>query len=314
VNIFELLITQPIFNLLVGLYSIIPGGDFGIALIIFTIFVRLLMWPLVKKQIHQVKVMRKIQPQITKIKKVNKGNKQAEALQTMELYKKNGVNPFRTIGVLLVQLPIFIALFQVIRIIATHREDVERFAYSFMEGLPAVKSIIENPDNFNQFFLGFINLTDTAFSSGVNIYLILLALAAAATQFVISKQTMPQTTPTKKFGEIMKEAAEGKQANQSEMNAIVMSKMIKFLPVMMFFIMINLPGALALYYTTSNLVAAFQQKRLLDHDVEEIIETAEKDVKKQNTGKKATAKARSKTAKDAKITKVTAKDSKTKRR
>jgi len=314
VNIFELLITQPIFNLLVGLYSIIPGGDFGIALIIFTIFVRLLMWPLVKKQIHQVKVMRKIQPQITKIKKVNKGNKQAEALQTMELYKKNGVNPFRTIGVLLVQLPIFIALFQVIRIIATHREDVERFAYSFMEGLPAVKSIIENPDNFNQFFLGFINLTDTAFSSGVNIYLILLALAAAVTQFVISKQTMPQTTPTKKFGEIMKEAAEGKQANQSEMNAIVMSKMIKFLPVMMFFIMINLPGALALYYTTSNLVAAFQQKRLLDHDVEEIIETAEKDVKKQNTGKKATAKARSKTAKDAKITKVTAKDSKTKRR
>ena len=272
------------------------------------------MWPLVKKQIHQVKVMRKIQPQITKIKKVNKGNKQAEALQTMELYKKNGVNPFRTIGVLLVQLPIFIALFQVIRIIATHREDVERFAYSFMEGLPAVKSIIENPDNFNQFFLGFINLTDTAFSSGVNIYLILLALAAAVTQFVISKQTMPQTTPTKKFGEIMKEAAEGKQANQSEMNAIVMSKMIKFLPVMMFFIMINLPGALALYYTTSNLVAAFQQKRLLDHDVEEIIETAEKDVKKQNTGKKATAKARSKTAKDAKITKVTAKDSKTKRR
>lgn len=313
-NIFELLVTQPIFNLLVGLYSIIPGSDFGIALIIFTIFVRLLMWPLVKKQIHQVKVMRKIQPQIIKIKKANKGNRQAEALQTMELYKKNGVSPFRTIGVLLIQLPIFIALFQVIRIIATHREDVERFAYSFMEGLPAVKAIIENPDNFNQNFLGFINLTETAIGSTVNVYLILLALAAAVTQFIISRQTMPQTTPTKKFGEIMKEAAEGKQADQSEMNAIVMSKMIKFLPIMMFFIMINLPGALALYYTTSNLVAALQQKRLLDQDVEEIIETVEKDIKKQNTGKKATAKARAKTAQNAKITRIVAKDNKPKRR
>jgi len=64
VNIFELLIVQPIFNLLMGLYAVIPGGDFGIALIIFTIIVRFALWPLVVSQLHQVKAMRKLQPDL----------------------------------------------------------------------------------------------------------------------------------------------------------------------------------------------------------------------------------------------------------
>ena len=63
-SLFDTLIVQPIFNLLVAIYGVIPGGDFGISLIIFTIIVRFLMWPLVKKQLHQTKVMRQIQPEL----------------------------------------------------------------------------------------------------------------------------------------------------------------------------------------------------------------------------------------------------------
>ena len=72
-SLFDTLIVQPIFNLLIAIYGLVPGGDFGVALIIFTILVRLIMWPLVKKQLHQTKVMRKIQPELKKIKAKAKG-------------------------------------------------------------------------------------------------------------------------------------------------------------------------------------------------------------------------------------------------
>ncbi|HLZ14851.1 MAG TPA: YidC/Oxa1 family membrane protein insertase, partial [Candidatus Saccharimonadales bacterium] len=65
---FTTLIIQPIFNLLVLIYALLPGHNFGLSIIIFTIVVRILMYPLVKKQLHQVKVMRKIQPEIKRIK------------------------------------------------------------------------------------------------------------------------------------------------------------------------------------------------------------------------------------------------------
>ena len=65
---FETLIVQPIFNALLLIYSLIPGGDFGVALIIFTILIRMLMYPLVKKQLHQTKMMKKLQPELKKIK------------------------------------------------------------------------------------------------------------------------------------------------------------------------------------------------------------------------------------------------------
>ncbi len=66
---FTTLIVQPIFNLLVFIYAILPGHNFGLALIIFTIIIRLLMWPLVKKQLHQARAMRELQPEIKKIKR-----------------------------------------------------------------------------------------------------------------------------------------------------------------------------------------------------------------------------------------------------
>ena len=301
-NIFETLIIQPVFNLLIGLYSLIPGGDFGVALIVFTILIRLAMWPLVKKQIHQVKIMRKLQPELVKIKKATKGNKQLESVQMMELYKQHGVNPFRSIGILLVQLPIFIALYQVIQIFTWRREEIEKFTYSFLEGLRPVRELIENPDGFNETFLHLIDLTQRAVASTppTSIFLFLLAIGAAVTQYLMSKQTMPHQPAKKRFKDIMKEAADGKQADQSEMNALVMGKMVKFLPIMMFFIMINLPGALALYYMTSNLVAVLQQGRILKHNTEEMDKLADKTPQKA-PGKKATAKARAKAAREAKI-------------
>jgi len=310
VNIFDILIVQPIFNLLIGLYSIIPGGDFGISLILFTVLVRFALFPLVKRQLHQTQAMKKLQPELAKIKKATKGNKQLEGMQMMELYKKHGVSPFRSIGILLIQLPIFIALYHVIQIFTLHRDQIAKYTYDFMEGIGPIKHLIEHPDQFNEKLLGLVDLTKSAFANGhIDFVLIFLAIVAAGTQYIMSKQTMPHNESKKRLRDVMAEAADGKTANQSEMNAIVMSKMVKVLPFFMFFIMISVPGALALYYAVSNLVAVAQQSYLLKQDEEELEELAD-EATPEKPGKKATAKARSKVAKEAKVTKIIAKDGK----
>lgn len=306
-NIFDILIVQPIFNLLIGLYSIIPGGDFGVSLIIFTILVRFALYPLVKRQLHQTKMMRKLQPELARIKKRAKGNKQQESMQMLELYKKHGVSPFRSIGILLIQLPIFLALFHVIQIFTQHRDQVEKFTYGFMENIGPIRQLIEHPDQFNEKLFGIVDLTKAAFTnSGVDIFLILLAVVAAWTQYVMSKQTMPQAENKKRLRDIMNDAAQGKEADQAEMNAAVMGKMIKVLPFFMFFIMVTVPGALALYYAVSNIVAVAQQSYLLKKDEDELEEIAEEAPKPT---KKATAKAREKAATTATVTRIKAADS-----
>ncbi len=311
-NIFDVLIVQPIFNLLIGLYAIIPGGDFGISIILFTILLRFALYPLVKKQLHQTKAMRKMQPELKKIKARTKGNKQLQGVQTMELYKKHGVNPFGTIGVLLIQLPIFIALYHVIQIFTMHRDQVAQYTYNFLEGIPAISQIIQHPEQFNEKLLGVVDLTKSAFSGGrVDIFLVLLAIAAAVTQYIMSKQTMPHEESNKKLRDVLSEAADGKEADQAEINAIVMSKMIKVLPFFMLFVMLTLPGALALYYATSNIVAVIQQHFILKQDEHELEDIA--DEKPKASGKKATAKAREKQAKEATVTRITAKDTKSKK-
>lgn len=303
-NIFETLIVQPIFNLLMGLYSIIPGGDFGIAIILFTILLRFALWPIVTRQLHQVKAMRKLQPELKKIKVAAKGNRQQESMQMLELYKKHGVKPFRSILMLLIQLPIFIALYQVIQIFTIRREQIESFTYNFLEGIEPIRKIIDDPASFNENLFGIIDLTSSAIrADGITmIFLILLSVLAAFTQFIISKQTMP-TTSNKRFRDVMAEAADGKQPDQAELNAVMMSKMTKILPIVMLFIMLGLPGAIALYYATSNIFAALQQKYLLSKDADEMDKLADEVIKAP--GKKATAKARAKEAREAQVTKVT---------
>ena len=311
-SIFEIFILQPIFNLLLGIYSVV--GDFGISVIVFTLIVRFAMWPLVVRQMQQTKAMRKIQPELVRIKEKSKGNKQLEGMQMLELYKKHGIKPFRTILVLLIQLPIFIALFRVIQIFTSHRDQIESFTYGFMNSFEPIRRLVENPDTFNQYFLGIVDITSTAVTeSGIDIFLLVIAVLAAVTQYLISKQTNP-SGKSKRLRDVLAEASEGKEPDQAELNAVVMGKMVKILPIMMFFIMFSLPGAIGVYYVTSNLFVVIQQHFLLKRNTEELEDLAIEALKKE-TGKKATAKARAKQAREAekvnevKVTRIKAKDS-----
>lgn len=311
-NIFELLIVQPIFNLLMGLYAVVPGGDFGVAIIIFTVIIRFALYPLTRSMLHQSKAMRKLQPELAKIKKQAKGNRQQESLMMMELYKKHGVNPFRSIGILLIQLPIFIALYQVIQIFTMHRERIAEFTYGFMEGIRPIAELIANPAGFNERLFNIVDLTKPALSgNGIDIFLVLVAVVAGYTQYIMSKQTMPHQESKRRLRDIMAEAAEGKQADQSEMNAIVMSRMMKVLPFFIFVVTISLPGALALYFAVSNMVAVAQQAYLLKQDEEELEQLADEPTKRTGTKKAATTKSptsRERSAKEATVTRIVAKD------
>src|SRR3954470_17535349 len=132
---FTTLIVRPIFNLLVFIYALLPGHNFGLAIIIFTIVVRLLMWPLVKKQLHHAKAMRDLQPEIKRVKQAAKGNRQRESVLLMELYKERGINPFATFPILIVQLIILIGLYSGLNHLIHDPEAIVNFAYPALQNL-----------------------------------------------------------------------------------------------------------------------------------------------------------------------------------
>lgn len=309
-NIFELLIVQPLFNLLVVIYSAIPGADFGVSIILFTILLRFVMYPLVKRQLHQTKAMRRLQPELEEIKKRTKGNRQLQGIQMMELYKRHGVSPFRSIGIVAIQLPVFIALYIVIQVFTLHRDQLARWTYDFLENLGPIKHIIEHPNDFNEKLFNVVDLTQHAFANGsVNLILVTLAVVAAVGQYIQSKQTMPQPTNKRRLRDILKAAADGQEADQSEINTAVMGKMIFVLPFFMLFIMLSLPGAIALYYATSTIVAVIQQTIILREDEEELEEIASHPSKKKVSSSKPSVQARASAAKEANVTRIVAKGS-----
>lgn len=300
-SLFDLILVQPIFNVLVVIYGLLPGHDFGVSLIIFTVIVRLAMWPLVKKQLHQTKVMRAIQPELIRIKKQAKGNRQLEATLMMELYKEKGVSPFGSIGLLLVQLPIFIALFAVVSQITQSASNIAKYTYPFIEQLPAVHSAMNG--DFNPTLFGLIDLTKHAVQPGTaGIYwpLFVMAIIAAILQFIQSKQLMPQPKEKKRLRDMLKDQAAGKEIDQSEVSAAVTGKMAWLFPVLTFAVSIYLAGALVLYLLTQSAVAVVQQWLVLRGDQDELEKISDKTKNRAELAQEAQIVSKPKTSKSSK--------------
>lgn len=303
---FTTLIVQPIFNLLVLIYAILPGHNFGVVIIIFTVLVRLAMWPLVKKQLHHAKAMRDLQPELKRIKKEAKGDRAKESTMVMALYKEKEINPFASIGLLLVQLPIFLSLYSVLHRIINDPKSLVDFTYPVIHNLGAIKDLAVDISRFDASFVGLIDLTRPAVGpQGFYFPAFLLVAGSAITQYYQSKQLMPTDKNARKLRDILKDAGTGQQADQSEVNSAV-GRSTKFLiPGMIFIFTIGLPAALSLYWFTSGLVAVFQQGRVLNKDEEELEEIADK----------PSAKQRAKVAQEAEVvTKSAPKKAKNKKR
>jgi len=279
---FTTLIVQPIFNLLVLIYAILPGHNFGMSIILFTIVVRLLMWPLIKKQLHQVKVMRQLQPELKKIKAAAKGNRQQESLMMMALYKERGVNPFGSIGVLLIQLPILIGLYLGLQRVIKDPSQIESFAYPFLQHIPWMQQLADNIHQFDATLFGIVDLTRSALGpQGVYWPAMLIVLGSAVAQFYQSKQLAPSGKDSRSLRTILKESTQGKQADQSEISAATARSTRYLLPALIFLFTVNIPSALALYWLVSGVVALVQQSIVLKEDTSEM----EAEVGSKTTGK-----------------------------
>jgi YidC/Oxa1 family membrane protein insertase len=268
---FDNLIVQPLFNLLAFIYALLPGHNFGLAIIAFTIVIRVLLWPLVKKQLHQVKLMRRVQPELKRIKKAANGDRQKESVMMMELYKERGISPFGPIGIMLVQLPILIGLYIGLQRVIKDPQELVSFAYPFIQDLSWMRQLAENIHLFDMTLFGIVDLTRSAVGdNGIYWPAMLIVAASAVAQYYQAKQLQPDDKDARGLRAILREAKSGKQADQAEVNA-AMGRMTRYLlPALVFIFTINIASALSLYWLVSGLVAFIQQSAALRDDVTEM--------------------------------------------
>lgn len=280
---FEVLIVKPLFNLLVLIYALLPGHNFGLAIILFTVFIRFLIWPLVKKQLHHTKEMRKLQPELKRIKQETKGDKQRESQMIMELYKERGISPFGSIGVLIVQLIVLIGLYSGLRKVIDNPSAIVDYTYSWVQNLSWVKELAQDMGKFDATLFGIVDLTKSALPKEGGIYwpAMIIVAASAISQYFQSKQLMPNDKEGRSLRKILREASDGKQADQSEVNAAVGRSTRYLIPGMIFIFTVSIPSALSLYWLVSGVTAYLQQARVLSQDEEEMEAIADKPNKKQ---------------------------------
>src|SRR3989344_3474707 len=137
VTIFNIFLYRPLFNFLVIIYNYVPGHDFGIAIIILTLIIRVIIYPISVKALNSQKALQKLQPKLQEIQQKYKDDKEKQGVETLELYRKEKINPFSGLFLALVQFPILIALYNV-----------------FWNGLNAKElvhlySFVLNPENIN---------------------------------------------------------------------------------------------------------------------------------------------------------------------
>src|SRR3989339_468685 len=227
--LFNLILYQPIFNLFVGLYNVLPGHDVGVAILAITVIIRVIVYPLTNSSIKAQKSMQDLQPKMEALKKEYKDDKQKQAQALMELYKEHKVNPFASCLPLLIQLPILIALYTVMRD-ALASKGLTDVLYGF----------VMNPGTISPLSLGFFHMDQP------NIY---LAVLAGAAQYVQAKMSLAKQPP--------KDAGPG--AKDENMAAMMSKQMLYMMPVMTVVIGASLQSGLTLYWLLSTLLMIAQQ-------------------------------------------------------
>lgn len=214
---------NPLLNLLVFLYNTIAFKDFGLSIIFLTIFIRLILFPIFHKGAQHQTIIQKIQPELKKIQENYKKDKIKQTEETMALYKKYNINPFMPFLLLLIQLPILIALYQIfLRSVSSISADN---LYSF----------IKLPEHFNLIFLGLIDMAKPS---------ILMVGLAAISQYFQARLTLVLSKN------------KNKKLTQAER---INSQMIYIGPILTFLIFSKLPAAISLYWFTSSIFSVFQQ-------------------------------------------------------
>lgn len=265
---FTTFIVQPIFNILTLIYSLLPGHNFGVAIILFTIVTRFALYPMLKKQLRHTKAMRELQPEIKKIKAKTKGNKQQESLMMMELYKEREIKPLAYMGLMIFQIVLFFALFSGLNRVVNDSKAIYDFSYPVIQNMSFMQELNNDISKFDNTLFGGVDLGRAAIANESGFYFpaFLLVLGSSLIQYFQIKQTMPSSKDARKLKEILKDANTGKQADSTEISAAMTRNMAYILPFFIFIVTIGFPAALSLYWFVGGLVAYLQQSYLLKQD------------------------------------------------
>ena len=213
------------------LVEVVPGGDVGIAIILLTVIVKLILFPLSKKSIESQAKMALLAPEQKKIKDSG-ASKEEQARLTFELFKKHNTSPFSGCLLILIQFPIIIALYSVFYKGIHFNPDV---LYSF----------INIPDPINNIFLGFIDLTHKSLP---------LAILAAISQYFQALYMPKPSTANLEKGSFQESFSKSMTTNLKYVFPVFI-----FLILYTDFLGVSLSGAVALYWATSNIFAIGQQ-------------------------------------------------------
>jgi len=217
---FHLLLTQPLFNLLVVLYKYVAFGDLGLAIIALTLLIRLVLYPVFYKGLKSQMVMQQMQPEMKRVQTQFKEDKAKQAQEMMALYKKYEINPFSSVFYTLIQLPILFAVYRIF--IAGITIDSLKDLYSF----------ITPPASLNTVFLGLVDLAHPSW-----VIVILATVASFLQSYLMVKQSA---------------AKGGAQAGAAKYMAYIA-------PVLTLMILPRLSAGIGLYWTTTAVFSIFQQ-------------------------------------------------------
>lgn len=220
--LYNLLIYQPLVNALIFFYNTVAFENLGLAIIFLTLLIRMVLFPLFHKSTRHQMMMMKLQPEVKKIQEKHKHDREKQTLAMMELYKEHNVNPFSGILLLIIQLPVLFALFQIFR---------SSFVAESLRG--TLYGFVKTPAALNVLFLGLINLEQGS---------ILMVGLAAVAQYFQAKLSLPPKS--------------GGAPSAAER----MSRQMVFVgPIFTLLIFYRLPAAVGLYWAVTSLFSVIQQ-------------------------------------------------------
>ncbi|MDD5251791.1 MAG: YidC/Oxa1 family membrane protein insertase [Patescibacteria group bacterium] len=226
-ELFNTIFYQPIFNLLIGIYNVLPGKDIGLAIIVLTIIVKAVLWPLTTKALKSQKELQELQPKMEALKKQFASDKEKLGKELMDLYSREKVSPFSSCLPLLLQLPVFIALYKAL---ANGLKS---------SGFDVLYSFVPNPGQIAPMLFSVIDL------SKPNIPVTILA---AITQYFQARSMVSRQQP-KVAG-----------SDDERMMVMVNKQMTIMMPIMTLIMGWTLPGGLILYWLVMNLLTIAQQE------------------------------------------------------
>lgn len=257
-DFFNLVFFAPVINLLVliyqGLSTLNLPGALGFAILILTIIIRFLVWPFMTSQIKATKKMADLKPHLDALKQKHKDDKKAFAEAQMALYKEHGINPAGGCLPALIQIPIFIALYQaIINILPGAGGNIDKI--NSLLYFPQLKL----PSFIDPHFFGLnLGVKPSEFGSQ-GVFLLLIPLITAVLTFIQSKMTMP--APVKHYQSDSPKEAKEKEGMEESLGQ-VQGQMVYLMPIMIGYFTYQFPVGLAIYWNAYTILGIIQQHRI----------------------------------------------------